>query len=444
MAQIFVNLPAPAGNGTGAPADMSAFGPLKTIAVSGGANCTVNVEMSNDAGAVFWAPVCTVGPTGGTFQFSGVARWMRVRVSQFLGSAAPVINVGGTNEGSSFLELPVPADDGSGAAIDTSAMGPFKTIQVGDTFRGSLQIDVSEDGAMNWATIASFSGPGTQTLVFAAKYMRVTRNGIPVINPGSPVCNVGATFVTPGDLGVAISAGSQMASSGTVQFKNSNGVSFGMSDSTGITASMDAFRSIAAAGATASGPSLLLSNANGVTFGIVGGTLTASVQTAGGTATGVGISAGTELATTGAVVFSNSNNVTFGMHNQTVTASVSVPPAFGIAAGGVTISSGTAILSNSNGVSFGIAGSTVTASAYQPAFQRNVGFTATGGETQITVTFTPAAAASDYKVYPACDGVSYIVGIDAPAASRSVSAFVAIPSGSLAAADHLAFLLYKS
>jgi len=440
MAQIFTNLPVPAGNGPGTPVDMTQFGPLKTIAVSGGANCTINIEFSNDVAGDFWAPICTIGPTGGTFQFTGACRWMRGRVSQYLGSATPVINVGGTNEGSSFLNLPVPTDDGSGTPVDVSALGPLKTIQVGDTFRGSLQIDVSEDNAMNWATIASFSSPGSQTIVFAAKWMRVTRNGIPTINPGQPVCNVGATNVTPGDIGAAISAGTQLASTGTVKFADSNGITFGMSASTQVTASMDALRSVIAGTATALGPQLSLLNANGVTFGIAGGTLTASVQTAGGTATGVGISAGTEVATTGAVIFSNSNGVSFGLHNQTLTASVA--PALALSAGSISQNAGTVVFSNSNNVSFGMAGSTVTASAFQPAVQTTLGYTATGGETQLTMTMA-ALSFTNYAVDAFCRGVSYIVDFDVPAGSQGSSSFVAIPTGSLAAGDALGFYVFR-
>lgn len=52
-------------------------------------------------------------------------------------------------------------------------------------------------------------------------------------------------------------------------------------------------------------------NSNGVTFGLSGSVMTASVMA--GPAAGIGgISAGTELATSGTVLFQNSNGITLG------------------------------------------------------------------------------------------------------------------------------------
>ncbi len=191
------------------------------------------------------------------------------------------------------------------------------------------------------------------------------------------------------------------------------------------------------------GPGVIFSNGNGVTFGLTGNTITASAQTAGGTATGVAISAGTEVATTGAVIFSNSNGITFGLNAQTLTASVA--PAIGLSAGSQSVASGTIVFSNSNGVSFGMSGSSrITASAYQPAVQRTVGFTATGGETQVTVTFTPAAGSTNYNVIAQLAGVSNLYLMDVPRASRSVSQFVMIPGNTMAAADAIEFGMFQS
>jgi len=75
----------------------------------------------------------------------------------------------------------------------------------------------------------------------------------------------------------AISAGTQIATTGTVSFSNSNNVSFGMSNSSIVTASF-----------------------------------------------GFNISAGTTSNNLSAVTFSNSNNVAFGLNNGTITASAAV------------------------------------------------------------------------------------------------------------------------
>lgn len=240
-----------------------------------------------------------------------------------------------------------------------------------------------------------------------------------------------------------ISAGTAFATSQEVVFSNSNGISFGADGTSVITAAFDAIKTLVGhGGVTASGPTISFQDGNGVTFGILGNTITASVQTAGGTATGVGISAGTQTAGTGVVVFSNSNNVTFGMNASTVTATVAAIQA--ISANGSGVTNGTVVFSNSNSVSFGYNGSTITASVYQPSVSKLVGFTAAGGETQLTVTFSPAAPASSYSVIPFLNGVSFQVAFDCPASARSVSQFVAIPSGSLAAGDHIGFYLIAS
>ena len=65
------------------------------------------------------------------------------------------------------------------------------------------------------------------------------------------------------------------------------------------------------------------SNSNGVTFGLSNnGVMTASVAAAGGTQTGIsGLSAGTTQMTSGTAVFSNSNGISFGVNGNTVTAS---------------------------------------------------------------------------------------------------------------------------
>lgn len=241
--------------------------------------------------------------------------------------------------------------------------------------------------------------------------------------------------------GVEFAAGTQTAATGTVVATNSNGISFGLSGSSQLTASMDAFRSVIALGSTATGPTVSFLNANGVTFGMNGNTITASVQTVGGTATGVGISAGTEVATTGAVIFSNSNQISFGLNAQTLTATFAAIKT--ISASGGSVTNDQISFANSNSVTFGIAGSTMTASFYQPTVNKVVGFTATGGETQLTVTFA-AVANTSYAVVPTNAGVSQIVMWDCPKASRSTTALIAIPSGALASADVLEFLLFAS
>ena len=493
MSQVFFNLPVPSASGVGTPVDVHTFGPMKTIAVSGNAVATILVEISNDVAGTNFASLCQI-QNGGQTTLNVACRWMRATVLSYR-SGTPVVNVGGTDEGTTFAQLVAPAADGAGAPVDVIAQGLFKTVQVSGTFSGNVNVEISEDGVSNWATIASFASPGKTSLALAAHHMRVRRNGASLIAPGLPIIWVGATEVVSGNPGIAISAGAAVVGTGTIDF----------------------------------------SNANGITFGLAGSVLTASVQTAGGTATGVGISAGTEVATTGAVVFSDSNGVSFGLSAQTLTATVAPPLgvsagsqsvatgtvvlansnglAFGmsgstritgsysqstapaaiaagtqtagsgtivlsdsngisfgmsgstritasytqstapaaISAGGASVGAGTVVFSDSNSVSFGLLGSTVTASAYQPALQRTAGFTATGGESQFTVTFAPPTVATDYQAWAQCinvgvSGVPVLLVISGP--GHSVSQFIAAVAdtlnGTLSLGDEYVFFLFHS
>jgi hypothetical protein len=215
----------------------------------------------------------------------------------------------------------------------------------------------------------------------------------------------------------ALSAAGASASSGTVVFSNSNGVTFGQNGST-ITASVVAAGGnfsagvstagntagstgvtgtrmvlvgtqnitlsqstdangatvsisggagaagntgfISAGGATASLGTVAFSNSNGVSFGVNGQTVTASVATS---LTNFRLSAGTTSNLLSAVTFSNSNGVSFGLNASTVTASVATSLTNVNVSAGTTSNNLSAVtFSNSNGVSFGLNGSTVTAS----------------------------------------------------------------------------------
>jgi hypothetical protein len=74
--------------------------------------------------------------------------------------------------------------------------------------------------------------------------------------------------------GVAIEAGTQVATSGTAVFSNSNNVSFGMSDSSVVTA--QAALNVSAGTTSQFLSNVVFSNANGASFGLAGSTLTAS------------------------------------------------------------------------------------------------------------------------------------------------------------------------
>lgn len=63
MSNVFVSLPALAGNGPGAAVDVSAFGTAKTITVEGSAGF-IGIEISNDAGHANWTPIAQFRSNG--------------------------------------------------------------------------------------------------------------------------------------------------------------------------------------------------------------------------------------------------------------------------------------------------------------------------------------------------------------------------------------------
>jgi hypothetical protein len=94
------------------------------------------------------------------------------------------------------------------------------------------------------------------------------------------------------------------------------------------------------------------SNSNGVSFGLgTDGVMTASIPAVGGAQTGIsGIAgSGASTVTAGTIQFANANGISFGLNSNTMTAVYTVP--------------GNTVFSNSNNVEFGLSGSTITALA---------------------------------------------------------------------------------
>jgi hypothetical protein len=121
-----------------------------------------------------------------------VCRWMRAVVSNYKGGGGPKVDVGADVEAASFATLVAPATTGAGAAVATSALPIFKTVQVTAPFKGTLSIQISEDGVADWSPQMSFSAPGQQTTAFTAAFMRAVRVGVPQVDPGLPLIEIAA------------------------------------------------------------------------------------------------------------------------------------------------------------------------------------------------------------------------------------------------------------
>lgn len=152
-------------------------------------------------------------------------------------------------------------------------------------------------------------------------------------NPQADVTNT--NIVRPSDwnsphaytLPDGISAGTQLMSSGTLVFANSNGISFGMSGSSQITAAHNGLTTAAASDHSHGNPTLALTNLSGTTASASNGfTLSLSAAAAGGVNPAASASNGSFNFTT--LNFSNANNVTFGTSaGGIITASVAAPGA---------------------------------------------------------------------------------------------------------------------
>lgn len=151
--------------------------------------------------------------------------------------------------------------------------------------------------SMGAGTSASGTTTGTRALISTGTLGLFAGSGIILSQSDTNIF-----VIAPGP---QIGAGSQtMSTYGSLNFINSNNVTFGMSGSSQITASLAAF-------------SLAFSNLNGVTFGTStnGSTTTVTASHA------IRVSAGASSSNVSAITFGNGGNITFGYDGTVITAS---------------------------------------------------------------------------------------------------------------------------
>lgn len=188
MGNAFVDLPATAGDGTGAAQGTSLLGRLKTVTVNGTFKGSVTIELSLDGGTT-WADVASFSAQGKkTLEFAADQMRVRRAGSQGVG-ATPNIDVAADDSGARFDALPAPVGNGTGGSVDVSTLGTHNTVTVAGTFSGVVHVEISEDGT-DWVEVMSFAATGQRSSEFVAQFMRVRRSG--VTSAGTPVVNVGA------------------------------------------------------------------------------------------------------------------------------------------------------------------------------------------------------------------------------------------------------------
>jgi len=175
MGNFFVNLPVPSSNSSGAPVDVSAMGQTKSIVMGGNFVASVNIEYATDVGGTVWAPLTTFqGP--GSLTIDVAAHWMRATTANYKSGSANC-DVGGSDAGTSFVQIVAPAGNGAGAPVAIDALPPFKTVVVSGPFTGSLTVEVSEDGT-DYAQAMTFYRGGAQSASFYGAFARIRRNDV--------------------------------------------------------------------------------------------------------------------------------------------------------------------------------------------------------------------------------------------------------------------------
>jgi hypothetical protein len=100
--------------------------------------------------------------------------------------------------GNLFANIPVPAANGIGAAVDVSTMGKTKSLVIGGGFQATVNVEYATDdvGAGPWAPLATFLQSGNLTIDVAARWLRAVtseyKSGAPNLDVGSD--DAGAVF----------------------------------------------------------------------------------------------------------------------------------------------------------------------------------------------------------------------------------------------------------
>jgi hypothetical protein len=194
MANVFINLPVPAGIGSGAPADVSGMGVVKTLILSGPFRGAVVLEASED-GLTFGEVRTFTQP--GVYDVLAAANTMRLTINS-LGRVNGALLVPVTADLGAEVrtlvtaQLDVPAVNGAGAALDTSLHGPRHTFILSGSapFGGSLRVEGSPDGT-NWAPLTrTFTDSDVYTIGATVSQMRVVAEGFPGAVPAVTVAVV--------------------------------------------------------------------------------------------------------------------------------------------------------------------------------------------------------------------------------------------------------------
>lgn len=422
MSNLFINVPSQAANGAGAAVDFSTMGASKSIVVTGAwpetMQPTIAIEVNNDPGAAAgtWAPLVTF-QGGGEKVADVAAHWIRAVVSNFKGGTAPQIDIGGQLEADPalFVQLVAPAGTGVGAAVNISALGSFKSIHTANAFRGTTIVEMSTDGATEWAQPFSTQAPGLQSGIFTASFARVRRVGVPQVNPGLPVVNIGATNPPGGGGVVGIDVEDEGVALAGNPYSTMNFVGAGVTATdVGGVATVNIPGGIG--GLAIEDEGVPLAGPPYSTLNFVGAGV-AAVDAGGGEAT-ITVPGGATIQDEGAGIPNNPHAI------------------LNFIGGGVTAT-------DAGG---GVAAVTIPSAASQLGFQ-NFTYVVTGAEPDLSdfmVTIPVAQPTDTYEVEGSLAGVTAIVGIHFPdvvAGDRTTTQFRVVTTANMTAGDEIDFMI---
>lgn len=180
--------------------------------------------------------------------------------------------------------------NGQTITASVAAAGAFGAVTAG-TQNASTGVSFADSNGVSFGMAGSntitASYDGVRSVIVGTRTAAASVVEIGVANGVSFGLNaVGGTLVTAsvaagatatGNVG-GFSAGTQLGTSGTLSFADSNGISFGLDGSASLTASFNAIKSLSGGTTRITSGEAVFSDANGFRFGINGNTVTAGQQ----------------------------------------------------------------------------------------------------------------------------------------------------------------------
>lgn len=168
-------------NGAGAAFDVSSI-QITGIMASGAfpAGTVASVEISQDG--TYWTPLVAQMTRPRIQATLATAKWARYVVSGRTSAAAlPTVWVCGPTADLAIANLTPPVGNGSGAAVDTSQLGAYKTFVFASS-TGDLPcrvaVEGTNDGGTSWCDVLMVNAPGLRFVTGIFQKMRMTVRGL--------------------------------------------------------------------------------------------------------------------------------------------------------------------------------------------------------------------------------------------------------------------------